>query len=141
MPAATTALMLLFLLAVSHAAFARVPPDFIGISPQSAPNERDYALMEEAGLRSVRLPLFWSAVERVSPLLEAPDWRAFDLGVELAARHGMTVMPVVGSSPPWVAPEQRLEPVARAWQLRAWTSFLRRAVLRYGEGGSFWWQH
>lgn len=141
MRAATAALMLLFALTASHAALARVPPDFIGISPQSGPNERDYALMEEAGLRSVRLPLFWSGVERVNPLFEAPDWTVFDLGVELAARHGMTVMPVVGSSPSWVAPEQRLEPVARAWQRRAWASFLRRAVLRYGEGGSFWWEH
>ncbi len=119
------------------AAAATVPPGFIGISPQSLPNESDYALMEEAGLRSVRLPLPWPQIEPVDPLFEQPDWSGFDLGVELAARHGMTVLPFVASSPSWVAPESRLEP-RRGWQLRAWASFLRTAVRRYGAGGSFW---
>jgi hypothetical protein len=129
------------LLALPQAAVAWVPPDFIGISPQNIHSERDYALMEEAGLRSVRLPLFWSEVERVSPVGGAPDWSGFDLGVGLAAEHGMTVMPVVASSPSWIASEQRLEPVLRGWQRRAWTSFLRRAVRRYGPSGDFWWEH
>jgi hypothetical protein len=129
------------LLALSPPAAAWVPPDFIGISPQNSANDRDYALMEEAGLRSVRLPLFWSDVESVSPLAAMPDWSGFDLGVELAAKHGMTVMPVVASSPAWVASEQRLEPVLRASQRRAWASFLRRAVRRYGKGGGFWREH
>jgi hypothetical protein len=126
------------LLALPQPAAAWVPPDFIGISPQNGHNERDYALMEEAGLRSVRLPLFWSEIERASPLVVDPDWSGFDLGVELAAEHGMTVMPVVASAPRWVASEQRLEPVRRAWQRRAWASFLRRAVRRYGVNGRFW---
>jgi polysaccharide biosynthesis protein PslG len=129
------------LLVLPQGAAAWVPADFIGISPQSVNNERDYALMEEAGLRSVRLPLFWSEVERIYPLAGFLDWSGFDLGVRLAAEHGMTVMPVVASSPSWVAVEQRLEPVMRAWQRRAWTSFLRRAVRRYGPGGGFWREH
>jgi len=130
------ALALLSLLALPQAA-AAVPPGFIGISPQSAPNELDYKLMEEAGLRSLRLPLPWPQVEPVNPLFEPPDWSAFDFAVGLAARHGMTLLPFVGSSPRWVASEPSLEPV-RGWQLRAWGSFLRRAVRRYGAGGSFW---
>jgi polysaccharide biosynthesis protein PslG len=129
-------LVLTSLLALPQAA-AAAPLGFIGISPQSVPNESDYQLMEEAGLRSVRLPLPWPLVEPISPLFQQPDWSGFDLGVELAARHGMTVLPFVASSPLWVASESRLEP-ARGWQRRAWASFLRRAVLRYGADGSFW---
>lgn len=134
------ALLALVLLALPQAASGNLPPGFIGISPQNGPNERDFALMEEAGLRSVRLSLFWSQVEPVSPLLRDPDWVPFDRDVELAAEHGMSVFPVVLSAPPWIAPEQRLEPV-RGWQLRAWASFLRRSLRRYGPGGTFWWQH
>ena len=128
----------LVLLALPQGAAARVPPSFIGISPEGIPNESDYRLMEEAGLRSLRLPLFWPQVEPVSPFLERPNWSGFDLGVGLAARHRMRVLPVVSASPPWVAPEARLEPTARDWQRRVWASFLRRAVRRYGRGGFFW---
>jgi hypothetical protein len=131
----------LALLALPQAAAAWAPPRFIGISPQSAPNEADYALMEQTGVKSVRLPLFWSQVEPVSPFLDPPEWSKFDLGVQLAARHGMSVLPFVLASPGWIAPEGRLEPVARAWQRRAWASFLRRAVGRYGPGGMFWWSN
>lgn len=129
-------LVLLPLLAAPTGAVA-MPPGFFGISPQSVPNEPDYELMEEAGLRSVRLPLPWPQIEPVSPFVKEPDWSGFDLGVELAARHGMVVMPFVASSPSWVAPESRLEPT-RGRQLRAWGAFLRAAVRRYGAGGSFW---
>jgi hypothetical protein len=130
-------LALLALLALPPAGSAAVPAGFIGISPQSGPNERDYELMEEAGLKSLRMPLSWSQVEPVSPLFEAPDWSGFDQTVELAARHGMTVFPFVSLSPRWVASQSRSEP-AGGWQLEAWTDFLREAVRRYGAGGSFW---
>jgi hypothetical protein len=120
------------------AASATVPPGFIGISPQADLSESDYDLMARAGLRSVRLPLFWSGVETVDPLFEPPDWDGFDHGVALAARHEMRVLPFVWGAPPWVAAEPRTEPVDSAWQRQAWTSFLRRAVRRYGAGGSFW---
>ena len=133
--AALAALALLALPAAGSAATA--PPGFIGISPQSPPNEADYELMEEAGLQSLRLPLPWPQVEPVSPYARAPDWSVFDLAVGLAARHGMTVLPFVASTPRWVAPESTLEP-ARGWQLSAWTSFLSAAVHRYGDGGTFW---
>ncbi len=133
-----TALLLLPLLALPQAsAAAPVPPGFIGISPQSLPNEPDYELMQEVGLRSLRLPLPWPQVEPDNPLFRRPDWSDFDFSVELAARHGMTVLPFVASSPRWVAPESRLEP-ARGWRLRAWAAFLRAAVRRYGADGSLW---
>lgn len=127
----------LVVLAWPAAAPAQTPQGFFGISPQGTTNASDFELMAEAGVRSVRLPLFWSQVEPVSPLAAEPDFSGFDRDVELAARYGMEVLPVVGATPPWVAPEFRLEPT-RGWQLRAWTSFLRRAVKRYGPGGSLW---
>ncbi len=129
------------LLALPQAAAGQAQPGFFGISPQSAPNDGDYRLMEGAGLRSLRLPLFWAQVEPVSPFFGRPDWSAFDFAVGLAAKHRMRVMPFLLASPSWVAPDPHLEPSARAWQRRAWAGFLRRAVRRYGAGGAFWWEN
>lgn len=128
------------LAAPSGAAAARVPPWFIGVSPQVHPNERDFALMRSSGLRRVRLPLYWSSVESANPYTERPDWSSFDRGLRLAARHGMLVLPFVWGTPSWLAPELLVEPGTRR-QLRAWASFLRRAVRRYGPRGIFWRQN
>jgi hypothetical protein len=133
-----TVLLVALLVPASAASAARVPPDFVGISPQNAANKDDFALMKAAGLRSVRLPLYWIGIEPHSPYLVAPNWDEFDRSVGLAAEHGMSVFPFVWGSPPWVAPEARIEPVYRGWTRGAWGSFLRRAVLRYGPRGAFW---
>ena len=124
-------------LALPQGALSSPSPGLIGISPQDHPNEPDYRLMEEAGVQSVRLPLFWSQVEPTPPFIGGRDWTGFDGGVRLAARHELSVLAVVVGSPPWIASEPRLEP-ARRWQWRAWASFLHAAVRRYGAGGSFW---
>jgi hypothetical protein len=127
--------------AVPPASISVVPPGFVGISPQSTLTEADFELMERAGLRSVRLPLFWSSVEPVDPFLAEPDWEGFDHNVAVAARHGMRLLPFIWGTPRWLSGEPQLEPVGSAFQRRAWTSFLRRAVERYGSRGSFWWDH
>lgn len=130
----------LALLAVPQPALAHphVPPEFFGVSPQNPPNDRDYELMQESNVRSLRLPLQWAQVEQVSPFLAAPRWESFDAAVGLAAKHEMRVMPFVVASPTWVEPELWLEPSPFVWQRQAWAGFLRRAVRRYGARGSFW---
>ncbi len=64
-------------------------------------------------MRSLRLPLNWASVEEQSPYLVAPDWSGFDHSVGLAAKYGMRVFPFVWGTPPWVAGQQRIEPVAQ----------------------------
>src|SRR6201999_4096904 len=99
-------LVVLTVLAVVPAsAHAYLPPGFIGISPQNPSNAKDFALMAEAGIDSVRLPLFFAGVQSKNPNLVEPDWSGFDAEVELAAQVGIRVMPVVWSSPTWVASE------------------------------------
>lgn len=131
----------LALLTLPPAASAYVPPGFFGISPQGMSTESDYQLMEEAGIRSVRLPLFWDQVESARPSVKKPDWSELDEEVELAAARRMNILVVVSASPRWVTPERLQEPLAHAWQLRAWASFLRRAEWRYGPEGTFWLEH
>jgi hypothetical protein len=140
----TVAVALAGLLAPPAAALAAppAPPGFtVGISPQSPAGANDYGLMQEAGVRSLRLPLNWASVEEHSPFLVAPSWSGFDHSVELAAEYGMRVFPFVWGTPSWVAGQQRVEPVRSAWARRAWAGFLRRAVERYGPHGEFWREH
>jgi hypothetical protein len=97
--------------------------------------------MQSSGVRSVRLVMDWASIEPQSPLSEPPDFEGFDREVRLAAEHGIRVFPFVWGTPEWVAPEPVDQPVATPWQRRAWRSFLRLAVDRYGPDGSFWFEH
>jgi hypothetical protein len=134
----STILAVLAAAAMPAAAPAYLPPGFIGISPQSASSAKDYELMREAGIHSVRLPLFWGAVEPESPAFSERQWSGFDREVRLAARAELSIFPVLTGTPKWVAPLGIDLPVKTARQRRAWASFVRAAVERYGPGGSFW---
>jgi polysaccharide biosynthesis protein PslG len=138
---------LLVLLAVAVAALMpaaavasppEVPRGFIGISPQGITDGPDYALMQLAGIESVRLPLGWASIEPDVASLNAPDWSPFDVQVERAAQHGMRIFPFFWGTPEWVSPYPSAEPVESAWQRYAWTRFLGEAVRRYGPRGEFW---
>ncbi|HEX3173369.1 MAG TPA: hypothetical protein VHQ43_04000 [Solirubrobacterales bacterium] len=128
------------LLGLPAAAAAALPAGFVGISPQTPAEQGDYELMAEAGIASVRLPLYWFGVQPHSAL-ESPDWSEFDRSVELAAEAKMRVFPFVWGSPSWAAPQPAIEPTRTPIEVRAWASFLRQAVRRYGAEGVFWWQH
>ena len=69
--------------------------------------------------------------------MKDPDWSSFDRAVELAANHGLRVLPFVWGTPPWLSEFPGVEPVT-PHELLAWRSFLRRAALRYGPCGEFW---
>jgi polysaccharide biosynthesis protein PslG len=135
------ALILLLLAVVPPAAQGYLPPGFIGISPQSAGNAKDFRLMHEAGVRSVRLLLSWSAIQSQPPLVAKPDWAGFDHEIELAAEQGIEIFPVVFGSPEWVASRVIDVPVGSSFQRWAWLKFLREAEQRYGPEGEFWEGH
>ena len=129
------------LLALPASAGAYLPPGFVGLSPQNSLGHKDFELMREAGIDSVRLPMFWIGIETKSPLVVRPDWSGFDREVELAAEDGVRVMPFVWGSPEWVAADALELPVKTSWQRWAWQRFLREAALRYGVDGEFWDDH
>jgi hypothetical protein len=131
--------LVLAVLAMAPAtAHAYLPPGFIGISPQNPGTAKDYKLMSEAGIYSVRLPLNWAAIEPENPAFSERHWDGFDHEVRLAAEQGLTVMPFITASPEWVSSQGIDLPVANPWQRRAWASFLRAVVDRYGPNGTFW---
>ena len=131
--------LVLMLMAISPAvARAYLPPGFIGVSPQSYANATDFKLMSEAGVDSVRLPLYWTVVQAKPPTEADPDWSGFDREVGLAAEAGIRIMPFVWGSPEWVAPQVIDLPVRTSWQRWGWTKLLREAAERYGPDGEFW---
>jgi hypothetical protein len=131
-------LALLALLSPPSASASPAPRGFIGISPQGGNEASDFELMGQAAIQSVRLPLYWPAIEGRPPAESEPDWFDFDRQVRLAATNGMRIFPFVGGVPGWVSSRPSREPVETARQRRSWTSFLRRVVERYGPDGQFW---
>ncbi len=132
-------ILLLALAAIAPAsARAYLPEGFIGVSPQSPANSADFKLMREAGVDSVRLPLYWSQVQAKPPTEAEADWSGFDREIRLAAEAEIRIMPFVWGSPEWVAPQVIDLPVRSSWQRWAWMKVLREAARRYGPDGEFW---
>ena len=136
-------LLLIGLLALAGSApqgagAAPAPPGFAGISPQSPLTEKDVALMQLAGVSSVRMPMNWNAIQPRSRFFNEPDFDGFDHSVRLSAEYGIGVLPVLSNTPDWLAPDPIDLPIDTAAQRWAWKSFLRDAARRYGPNGSFW---
>jgi polysaccharide biosynthesis protein PslG len=113
-----------------------VPEGFFGIAPQTALTDADAAYMKAGGIETVRWPLLISDVQRTRR--GGYDWRVFDPVVEVAARHGLRILPVLSSTPRWLARKPTTLPIDSATARKAWAAFLQAAVKRYGPGGEFW---
>jgi hypothetical protein len=124
---------------VTRGALVRTPTGFYGIAPQAGLTPEDVSYMKAGGIESIRWPLTWSSVQ---PTRNGPyEWGGFDEAVEIAARGGLQILPVLSSVPRWVAPRETTMPIDSARQRTAWAAFLRAAVKRYGPGGEFWAEH
>src|ERR687894_507879 len=87
---------------------ARAPKGFHGVMWDRAamdgrPVDRDaqWALMRRSGVRSVRVVFSWAAAQP-EPGIE-PDFSRIDPLVELSAKHGVSLLPVVLYTPNWAA--------------------------------------
>jgi hypothetical protein len=115
------------------------PKGFFGIDPQGTLTDEDARYMKAGGIETVRWPLAWNGVQ---PTAKGPyNWAAFDPVVEVAARHGLKVLPFIYGTPSWIARKYTKLPVDSARARKAWTTFLEAVVHRYGPGGEFWAQH
>ena len=117
------------------------PAGFLGMAPQTALTEQDMRRMDQARIRSIRLPLAWFEIADRRPRVAPPDWSSLDHSVTLAAEHRMTVLPFAWGTPDWLASNPRAEPMFSPRARRAWARFLRSAARRYGPGGVFWQEH
>lgn len=142
--------VLLLLVALAVGLFASVqsgsakppvgaPKGFFGIGPQTLLGDKDVEYMKAGGIESIRWPLPWSGIQPTKN--GGYNWEGFDQVVAVAARHGLTVLPFIYSTPSWIAKKYTTLPVNNAKAKAAWTAFLRAAVKRYGPGGEFWTEH
>jgi hypothetical protein len=146
LPLAVLAVGLVLACALPSAA-AALPARFWGVVPQTVPNLHQMRRLHAGGVRSLRFPISWGAVQpsRHGPL----DWSSVDAYVEPASRANVELLPFVSGTPPWavrwgrvpgthghaLAPKH-LPTHGRA--AAAWRWFLRAVVERYGPRGTFW---
>jgi hypothetical protein len=148
----------------SRRASGSVPPGFVGVTSSAALFEsglnldREAATMARAGVESLRVPFYWSQMQAYPPSPAASvavakgggpyrvvhgvptSFATSDRIVEAAARHGISILPVVLGAPGWAARHSgriNSPPAATA----PYTGFVRDLVERYGPNGSFWTDH
>jgi hypothetical protein len=145
-------LLLLVMLAVALpagdavAARRHVPQGFLGanldgpmLDPAVGANG-EFAAMTRAGVESVRLPVFWAAMQ---PTRDGPiDFSGTDRLIGGAAARGLRILPNVARTPDWAA----LRPgtaynASPPRDPATYAAFLTALVHRYGPGGDYWRAH
>jgi hypothetical protein len=139
---AALAATLLVAAPAAEAATPRAPKGFHGVMwdravtrGSSADQDEQWALMRRSGVESVRLVFSWARVQR-EPGVQ-PDFSETDAYVELAARHGIRLLPVVLDTPDWAKkyPARHGSPPEF---VSDYATFMTWLVQRYGPGGAFW---
>ena len=96
---------------------------------------KDASMLKKSGATTVRWIMFWPRIEPTSGHF---DWSVPDKLVGDLAAKGIRVLPIMWGSPKWVAPSTITPPLDTQAARRAWQSFLKAAVKRYGPKGKFW---
>jgi hypothetical protein len=133
-----TAVLTLGLISIPGTASAakRPPPDFFGMDVGPNPDVPDFLKMRSAGVQSVRLYISWRLAQ---PTPKAPiQCSLIDRQVGQIASHGLTPVPDLIGSPPWVSSHPTKPPLGGKGKMQAWQSFLGAVVKRYAPGGAFW---
>ena len=147
--ALTAALAIVVAMAVFAGNAMAVSAKFFGVVPQSVLSQEQFNTLKQGGVKSMRLPLLWAAVQ--STRGAAYDWTSIDPLIERAAQSGIEVLPFAIAPPTWAVPNATIPgtggakaparlPVTGS-SATAWANFLKAAVARYGNGGQFWAEH
>ncbi len=144
--ALTAALAVVLALGAFAASAAAVPANFFGVVPQSSLSQEQFNTLKQGGVKEMRVALIWGAVQPTRG--GTPNWGEFDATVERAAKSGIELLPFIVGTPTWAVPSVKVPgapgalaparlPVAGTAG-KAWSTFLKAAVARYGTNGSFW---
>jgi hypothetical protein len=121
-------------LGVAPATAKPVPRNFFGVVPQGPLSAGDLDRMKGV-VGTLRIPMYWFELE---PAPGIHDFERYDALLGAAAERGIRAMPFVYGTPSWVDSSSSRPPLATLRGRRAWASFLRVVVDRYGRGGEFW---
>ena len=140
----TLTLAILLCLAAAAPAAAAVPRDWLGVTVDGPVIESgdeyaaEWPLMASSGVAGARVAFYWTQGQRVGP--GTVDFAVYDPAVLSAARAGITVLPVVFSTPEWARANPG-DPASPPRDPADYASFLTALVGRYGPNGSLWAEH
>jgi Glycosyl hydrolase catalytic core len=128
------AALALSLLAAPTAQAAR--SEFFGVNQGPPLDDADFPGIAATGVKTTRFLLAWMSIEKSRG---QRDWSKTDELVGGLASHGIRPVPFAWGSPSWAQPGGfKRAPLSNRRARRAWQSFLKAAVSRYGRGGSYW---
>jgi hypothetical protein len=161
-PRLAAPLLLLAALLLPATAGASTPASFFGVmgdGPLLAGQEdldAQTALMHAVGVGSMRVAVYWDAVEPYATPQDVPasdqarfvvrdgvptDLAAYDSVVLAAAKSRVSVLPVVQRTPTWAAADPSAAASSPPRLAADFTAFLKVLVERYGPKGSLWAEH
>jgi polysaccharide biosynthesis protein PslG len=135
--ACAAALLLTAAFGAGRADAATVPQGMVGMNDWAPPTDQAVESMSRAGIKRWRAPLFWYLVEKEP---QQRDWSDYDRLAATSARQGASLLFVIASCPSWACNDISGPPVTGDG-LAAHHDFVRAAVARYGDNGSFWRSH
>jgi hypothetical protein len=143
--ALTAALVVVAILGVFAATASALPARFFGVVPQSEPTAEQWKTLAKGGVKTMRIPIEWAAVQ---PTRGPINWSVFDPFVEEAAKNNIELLPFLTSPPGWAVPSATVPQSGGAkapahlpvtgTAATAWSNFVESAVERYGPEGKFW---
>src|ERR1700744_3591842 len=146
--ALTAVLVAVVVLGVFAASAAALPAKFFGVVPQSSLTQEQFNTLKKGKVKSMRIALIWASVQ---PTKGTFNWSGVDAEVEKAPTSGIELLPFLVGSPTWAVPNATVPGTggakapahlpATGTSATAWTTFLKAAVARYGDGGTFWTEH
>jgi Glycosyl hydrolase catalytic core/RTX calcium-binding nonapeptide repeat (4 copies) len=128
--------LVLLLLAPARAA---AESEFFGIVQGPTLDDQDQQSMRLAHVHTDRFLLNWGWVQPDNE--NSFKWSQADRFIGELASHGIRTVPTLWGNPNWVPGNAATPPIASVTSAKAeqaWRNFLKRAVGRYGPGGSYW---
>jgi len=142
-PASALALIAALVLAIpAHAGLGDFRTGVVSGSTVGAP---DLTRMDEAGVKSLRVPFNWNGIEtQRRPVggacsdAEYGGFARYDAMVEEAGRQGIKVLPILFGSPTYVrGGDFSNMPRTGTREMGDYNCYVRALVRRYGRGGTF----
>src|ERR1700709_2554246 len=143
--ALTAVLVVAAILGVFAASASALPARLFGVVPQSEPTAEQWKTLAKGGVRTMRIPIEWAAVQ---PTRGPINWGIFDPFVEEAAKNNIELLPFLTSPPGWAVPAATVPQSGGAkapahlpvtgTAATAWSNFVKATVARYGPEGAFW---
>jgi hypothetical protein len=133
------ALVTVLMVVAASSAEAKGGSSFFGLNWSAlhdrAWSSKDARWIKKSGAKTLRWSMFWARIERSPGQF---DWSKQDEVIGQLASKGVTVLPIMSGTPPFLANSPSDAPLDSQKQRDAWKTFLRLAIQRYGPNGAYW---